>query len=220
MSSRFTSAFDDLLAKNRRELDALYQGAAPSGRGRAPTASPVPGLPPAPPDRAPEPPSRAEKGPPGPADGGDRWDRGTAADGGTGAATEPPPAASPAARLLDERYGDGWRFEITSRRREKDEAIVVGALRLPGSGGVRTQFGSARISPGGGAGSGSAGGVAFSFGGAAAGTPLAAEEAAFERAREDALARCAALVQEPAPQNRSGRRWWGKKSEEMGNRTM
>ena len=205
MSSRFTSAFDDLLAKNRRELDALYQGAAPSGRGRAPTASPAPApaLPPSPPDRAPERPSREEKGPPGPVDGGDRWDRGTAADGGTGAATEPPPATSPVARLLDERYGDGWRFEITSRRREKDEAIVVGALRLPCSGGVRAQFGSARIMPGGGAGSGSAGGVAFSFGGAAAESPLAAEEAAFARAREDALARCAALLQEPAPQNRS-----------------
>ena len=196
MSSRLTSAFDDLLAKNRRELDALYQVSAPSGRGHAPTASPVPGLPSGPSDRAPEPPSREEKGSPGPVD---RGDRGVAADGGTGAAVEPTPAASPAARLLDERYGDGWRFEITSRRREKDEAIVVGTLRLPGPGGVRAQFGSARISPGGGAGSGSAGGVAFSFGGSTGESPLAAEEAAFARAREDALTRCAALLQEPAP---------------------
>ena len=199
MSSRYTSAFDDLLAKNRRELDALYQVSAPSGRGHATTASPGPGRPTASPDRAPDPPSREEKGPPGPVDRGDRRDRGAAADGGAGAAVEPTPAASPAARLLDERYGDGWRFEITSRRREKDEAIVVGTLRLPGSGGVRAQFGSARISPGGGAGSGSAGGVAFSFGGAAGESPLAAEEAAFARAREDALTRCAALLQEPAP---------------------
>ena len=190
MSSRFTSAFDDLLAKNRRDLDALYRGAAPSGRGRAPAASPAPGPPPDPSVRAPEPPSREEKGPPG------------TRDGRAGAAEPPPPAASPAERLLDERYGDGWRFEITSRRREKDEAIVVGTLRLPGSGALRTQFGSARIPSGGGSGSGSAGGVAFSFG-AGAGTgesPLVAEEAAFERAREDALASCAALLQEPAPQ--------------------
>ena len=200
MSSRFTSAFDDLLAKNRRELDALYQVSAPSGRGgHAPVATPVPGLPPGPSDRAPEPPSREERGSPDPVDQGGRRDRGAAADGGAGAAVEPPPAASPAARLLDERYGDGWRFEITSRRREKDEAIVVGTLRLPGSGGVRAQFGSARISPGGGAGSGSAGGVAFSFGGSTGESPLAAEEAAFARAREDALTRCAALLQEPAP---------------------
>ena len=190
MSSRFTSAFDDLLAKNRRDLDALYRGAAPSGRSRAPAASPAPGPPPDPSVRAPEPPSRGEKGPSG------------TRDGRAGAAEPSPPAASPAERLLDERYGDGWRFEVTSRRREKDEAIVVGTLRLPGSGALRTQFGSARILSGGGSGSGSAGGVAFSFG-AGAGTgesPLAAEEAAFERAREDALASCAALLQEPAPQ--------------------
>ena len=188
MSSRFTSAFDDLLAKNRRDLDALYRGAAPSGRSRAPAASPAPGPPPDPSVRAPAPPSRGEKDPSG------------TRDGTAGAAEPPPPAASPAERLLDERYGDGWRFEITSRRREKDEAIVVGALRLPGSGALRTQFGSARIPSGGGSGSGSAGGVAFSFGAGAGESPLAAEEAAFERAREDALASCAALLQEPAPQ--------------------
>ena len=181
MSSRFTSPFDDLLAKNRRDLDALYRGAAPSGRGHAPTASPASGPPPGSSVHTSEPPSRGEQGPHG------------AVDGRAGAA-EPSPAASPAERLLDERYGDGWRFEITSRRREKDEAIVVGALRLPGAGGVRTQFGSARISTGGGSGSGSAGGVAFSFGGGSGGSPLAAEEAAFERARDDALASCAALL--------------------------
>ena len=192
MSPRFTSVFDDLLEKNRRALDALYRGAAPSSRGLVPTASSVPATPPDPSvQAAADPPSREEKGPPGP---GGRGDRAPGAEGGVGAA-EPSPAASPAARLLDERYGDGWRFEITSRRREKDEAIVVGALRLPGAGGVRTQFGSARISTGGGSGSGSAGGVSFSFGGAAGGGALAAEEAAFERAREDALANCAALLQ-------------------------
>ena len=207
MSSRLTSPFDDLLAKNRRDLDALYRGAAPSGGGHAPppAASPVPGSARTPHDssgRAPGPPSREEKNPPGPADARERRVGEAAADGGSGAAADPPPAASasPAARLLDERYGDGWRFEVTSRRREKDEAIVVGTLRLPGSGGVRTQFGSARISTGGGSGSGSAGGVAFSFGGGggggveSGGSPLAAEEAAFERAREDALAGCAALL--------------------------
>ena len=209
MSSRLTSPFDDLLAKNRRELDALYQRTAPSRRGHAPppAASPVPGsagTPHDPSGRAPGPPSGGEKNPPGPADGRERRVGGAAADDGAGAMAEPPPAASasasPAARLLDERYGDGWRFEVTSRRREKDEAIVVGTLRLPGSGGVRTQFGSARISTGGGSGSGSAGGVAFSFGGGggggveSGGSPLAAEEAAFERAREDALAGCAALL--------------------------
>ena len=172
MSSRYTSAFDDLLEKNRRELDALYQGAGPSTSSRA-TAAPA----------APEPVSA------------NRPPDTTPVDPGPAAPIAPaPPAASPAERLLNERLGDGWRFEVTSRRREKDEVIVVGTLRLPGSGGVRTQFGSARISAGGGATAGSAGGVAFSFGGGNTESPLGAEEAAFERAREDALANCASLL--------------------------
>ena len=165
MSSRYTSAFDDLLDKNRRELDALYQGTAPSTPGR---------VPPAPVARPPS----TDFVEPVP----------------TAPAAPPPPATSPAERLLNERYGDGWRFEVTSRRREKSEVIVVGTLRLPGASGVRTQFGSAPIETGGGATAGSAGGVAFSFGGGSSGSSLGAEEAAFERAREDALANCAALV--------------------------
>ena len=181
MSSRYTSAFDDLLAKNRRELDALYEGTGPSRAGRpssgSPPRGPAPTTSPAP-ARAPE---------PGPGESV----RPVSAEA---PATDPPPAASPTERLLDERYGDGWRFEVTSRRRERDEVIVVGSLRLPGAGGTRTQFGSARIAAGGGGTAGSAGGVAFSFGGAGGESPLAAEEAAFERAREDALANCAALL--------------------------
>ena len=39
MSSRYTSAFDDLLAKNRRELDALYEGTGPSRAGRPSSGS-------------------------------------------------------------------------------------------------------------------------------------------------------------------------------------
>ena len=177
MSSRYTSAFDDLLAKNRRDLDALYQGAGPSpaSRSRTPASGPSPAS--ASGTRTPEPVSRDEAPP-----------------AREGPAAETPPVASPATRLLDERFGDGWRFEVTSRRREKDEVVVVGTLRLPGSGGVRTQFGCARIATSGGASGGSAGGVAFSFGAGAGESPLAAEEAAFERAREDALASCAALV--------------------------
>ena len=176
MSSRYTSAFDDLLAKNRRELDALYQGAGPSpSRSTTPASGPRPAS--ASGTRTPDPVSRDEAPPARAAPAG-----------------EPPPVASPAEHLLNERYGDGWRFEVTSRRREKDEVVVVGMLRLPGSGSVRTQFGCARIATGGGTRTGSAGGVAFSFGGGAGEGPLAAEEAAFERAREDALASCAALL--------------------------
>ena len=36
MSSRFTSPFDDLLERNRRELDALYRDAGPSRTSRTP----------------------------------------------------------------------------------------------------------------------------------------------------------------------------------------
>ena len=182
MSSRHTSAFDDLLAKNRRELDALYEGAGPSRAGRPssgpPPREPVPAAAPAP--------ARAPEGAP------DESIRPVSAEPPAGDRSSP--AASPTERLLDERYGDGWRFEVTSRRRERDEVIVVGALRLPGAGGVRTQFGSARIAAGGSATAGSAGGVAFSFGSRSTDSPPAAEEAAFERAREDALANCAALL--------------------------
>ena len=169
MSSRYTSAFDELLERNRRELDALYEdrgGRGASRPGRTPPA-------PAPPGTAPV---------------------ATAPESGETAPAGPIPAASPAERRLTERYGDAWRFEVTSRRRENDEIIVVGTLRLPGSGGVRTQFGSARIAASGGSTAGSAGGVVFSFGGGAGANPLAAEEAAFERAREDALASCADLL--------------------------
>ena len=169
MSSRYTSAFDDLLDKNRRELDALYRGAGPSAPSRAPVSPTAP---------EPAPTSATASVEPGP----------------TAPAATPPSAASSAERLLNERYGDGWRFEVTSRRRERDEVIVVGTLRLPASGGMRTQFGSARISAGGGSSAGSAGGVAFSFGGGSTESPVAMEEAAFERAREDALANCAALL--------------------------
>ena len=181
MSSRYTSAFDDLLAKNRRELDALYEGGGTRGSTRPGRTAAAPAAARPAPDAADPGPGTAsrESVPPAPAEV---------------AAAGPSPPASPTERLLDERYGDGWRFEVTSRRRERGEVIVVGTLRLPGSGGVRTWFGSARIAAGGAATAGSAGGVAFSFGGGRDRSPLAAEEAAFERAREDALANCAALL--------------------------
>ena len=194
MSSRLTSAFDDLLEQNRRELDALYQGAGPAAPDRG-SSMPAPRVPDRGTEGVPAARSSADRNAPG--------EPAPMADSGATAlpllspspAPSRPPASAPAERLLDERYGDGWQFEITSRRREGNEVIVVGTLRLPGSGAVRTQFGSAPIAAeGGGSASGSVGGVAFSFGGEAARqSPLTAEEAAFERARADALANCAAL---------------------------
>ena len=164
MSSRFASAFDELLEQSRRELDALYRDAAPAGPSRSASSSAPPSEPP--------PPAAPAQG-----------------------ANHP---AAPVERLLDERYGDGWRFEITSRRREGNEAIVVGALRLPGTdGGARAQFGSAPIAAPGGGVSGSVGNVGFSSGGGGfREDPRAAEEAAFERARLDALGNCAATTRD------------------------
>lgn len=198
MSSRHTSPFDELLERSRRELDALYQDAATAMPGEAGGAEGSP------------PPRSEPAAPAAEADGGGRagapGDPASEPSGRAAAsASHPPlassrprlPSAAPVERLLDERYGDGWRFEITSRRREGNEAIVVGALRLPGAGGVRTQFGSAAIAASGGGASGSVGGVAFSFReGESPGDPRAVEEAAFERARQDALANCAATTRD------------------------
>ena len=187
MSSRFTSAFDELLERSRRELDALYEDAAPAtpaapggSRGSPPRSEPAA--------------TAAE------ADGGDRG--ATPGDpapvrGAMPASRGPPSPSTPVERLLDERYGDGWRFEITSRRREGNEAIVAGTLRLPGAGGMRTQFGSALVAASGGGAPGSIGGVEFSFRkGEPPRDPRAVEEAAFERARQDALANCAATTRD------------------------
>ena len=55
-------------------------------------------------------------------------------------------ADSPAARRLNERFGDDWRFEIAEQTRDGDEAIVLCKLIFGKDGAVRTQFGRARIS--------------------------------------------------------------------------
>ena len=204
MSSRFTSPFDDLLERNRRELDALYRGTERAGADRDPLPGREPRAPAAPAAGVPVEGSVR----PGPAaepsltgGGSGEPPRSSAAPSPSPASASAPgsPASTPVKRLLDERYGDGWRFEVTSRRREGDEVIVVGALRLPGSGGVRTQFGSAPITANDENGaSGSVGGVGFSFGaGSARQDSFATEEAAYARARDDALAHCAALLPSP-----------------------
>ena len=193
MSSRFTSAFDELLEQSRRELDALYRDAAPAGPSRsAPPSEP-------PPSTAPAQGANPSAAPGGPFPARAALPASHPPPASSASLSRRPPSAARVERLLDERYGDGWRFEVTSRRREGNEVIVVGTLRLPGAdGGLRAQFGSAPVAPAAGSGggaSGSAGGVGFSFGGGGPrGDPRAAEEAAFERARQDALASCAATI--------------------------
>jgi hypothetical protein len=96
---------------------------------------------------------------------------------------------SPAARRLNERFGDDWRYEIAERQRVDDEAIVLCKLILGKGGAVRTQFGRAKISAG--PVSGSSGGTRFKVG---VGSPEQDERDAFRRATEAALMNCADLI--------------------------
>ncbi len=104
------------------------------------------------------------------------------------------PGPSDAVRFLDDRYGDGWSYEIAERRREGDEVIVLCKLSIPDQDISKSQFGSATVSGTGGAtGGGSADGISFSLGteDGGEGDP---EEAAFQRALASALAKCAEML--------------------------
>jgi hypothetical protein len=110
-------------------------------------------------------------------------------------ARRPRPAASrlaldsPAAQLLNERFGSDWRHEITEQKRDGDEAIVLCKLTFGRDNAVRTQFGRAKIS-----GSpvvAASGGVRFKIGGS--GTEQD-ERDAFRRAAEAALMNCVDLI--------------------------
>jgi hypothetical protein len=96
---------------------------------------------------------------------------------------------SPAARLLNERFGSDWRHQITEQKRDGDEAIVLCKLTFGRDNAVRTQFGRARIS-------GipvvaASGGVRFKIGGA--GTEQD-ERDAFRRAAEAGLMNCVDMI--------------------------
>ncbi len=92
-------------------------------------------------------------------------------------------------RLLNERFGNDWRYEISEQRRADDEVIVLCKLVLGRDGAVRTQFGRAKISEG--PVGGVSGGVRFKMGSEAA---EYGEHDAFRRATEAALTNCADLA--------------------------
>lgn len=99
------------------------------------------------------------------------------------------PEQSVTARRLTERFGNEWRFEILSRQRDGDEAIVLLKLVVGKDGTVRTQFGRGKF-PGGPI-SGVSGGVRFRL----ESPSTASDEArAFRRATEAALKNCADLL--------------------------
>ena len=176
----FSSAFDELLERSRRELDAL------SGGSGAPALSPTP--------RTSSPPSAKPAG--------------TAARSIAGgvearASASPPASRSPAERALDEKLGPDWRYEVLDRTREGGEMVVRCRVTAPSRGVSRTWHGSAPLAGTGRGGAsgmtGTAGNVRFSLGGSAgAGTetrdPFRAEREAERQAIESALAACARLL--------------------------
>jgi hypothetical protein len=173
----FSSAFDELLERSRRELDAL------SGVGSgSPALSPTP---------------RTTSRP--------RADTPSAARGASIRTSTPasPESRSPAERALDGKLGADWRYEVLDRTREGGEFVVRCRVTAPGRGISRTWIGTAPLSGAGGGGTsgtkGTAGNVSFTLGGGAssgAGTTdaLRAKREAERKAVESALAACARLL--------------------------
>ena len=197
--SGFSSAFDEMLERSRRELDALSAGSD------APALSPTPRTPPrTPPRTSLRTPSRTFPEPTG--------GRSSAPDRNVSAgilASSPAASRSPAERALDEKLGADWRYEVLERTREGGEVIVRCRITAPSRGISRTWFGSAPVAgPGHRASSlgrgasgmkGRAGNVSFTLG-AGAGTgsgtsdPARSEREAEHQAVEAALAACARLL--------------------------
>jgi hypothetical protein len=100
-----------------------------------------------------------------------------------------PGADSPAARLLDERFGHDWHFQITEQTRDGDDVIVFGKLTFGKDSALLIQRGRARISPSPVA--GTSGGVRFEVGGFATEQE---ERDAYRRAAEAALTNCIDLL--------------------------
>ncbi len=110
----------------------------------------------------------------------------------------PVPAArrwSDPVRFLDDRYGDGWRYEVTDRRQDGDQAVVRCRLVIADGDVTRTGTGRARIERTAAAVeiSGRADGVAFTAHAAAA-APEISLQAAFDTAVTEALRECAELL--------------------------
>ena len=174
----FSSAFDELLERSRRELDALSSGSGASALSPTPRTTPRPSA-----------------------------DFPSAARSASVQASTPTPASpesrSPAERALDGKLGADWRYEVLDRTREGGEFVVRCRVTAPGRGISRTWIGTAPLSGAGGGGTsgtkGTAGNVSFTLGGGAspgAGTTdaLRAEREAERKAVESALAACARLL--------------------------
>ena len=177
----FSSAFDELLERSRRELDAL------SGGSGAPALSPT--------SRTSTSPSAASS-----ASGAPAASQGVSARP-TRVSESPPAPRSPAERALDDKLGPGWRCEVLDRTREGSELVVRCRVTAPARGVSRTWHGSAALSGAGRDGvsgtSGTAGSLRFTLGGGSAASgddPIRAEREAERQAIESALTACARLL--------------------------
>ena len=119
----FSSAFDELLERNRRELDALSGGSG--GRAFSPTSRTFTSS---------------------STSSATVATRDVAQGVSTRATTSPPVARSPAERVLDEKLGADWRYEVLDRTREGGEMIVRCRVTAPARGVSRTWHGSAPLS--------------------------------------------------------------------------
>ena len=198
----FSSAFDEMLERSRRELDAL------SGGSDAPALSPTPRT-------ASQMSSRTSLRTPPRTSSEPAGGRSSAADrnvsAGDASASSPAASRSPAERALDEKLGTDWRYEVLERTREGGELVVRCRVTAPARGVSRTWFGSAPM-PGAGRGAsnfgrgasgmrGKAGNVSFTLGarvgtgvGVGANNPARSEREAERQAVESALAACARLL--------------------------
>lgn len=172
--SKYSAPFDDMLADSRERFDDLFRGGAVDDRRKRVE------------QRLPSPaPKTEETPPPHPA----------AVSSGRADAGAFNAGSSEAARALDARFGDRWRYEIADRRREGDEVVVWGRLTVEDQGVDVTRRARARICwpAEGGVIKGSADGADFSLRQDNSvptepdGDP---EESAFREAAEAALAIC------------------------------
>ena len=177
----FSSAFDELLERSRRELDAL------SGGSDAPALSPG------------SPMSAVPSA--GSSEAAARRPTQEVSARTARAPVSPPPSRSPAERALDEKLGADWRYEVLDRTREGGEMVVRCRVTAPSRGVSRTWHGSAPLSGGGRGGAsgmaGTAGNVRFNLGGSADARthdPIRTEREAERQAIESALAACARLL--------------------------
>lgn len=177
----FSSAFDELLERSRRELDALSSGSDSPALSPTSPSSPRPDA--------------------GSSAAAVRSAAQRVSERAPAAPAVPPAARSPAERALDEKLGPGWRYEVLDRTREGGELVVRCRVTAPARGLSRTWHGSAPLSGAGGGGpsgmTGTAGNVRFSLGagtGAQVHDPIRTEREAERRAIESALAACARLL--------------------------